>query len=316
MDISSVCIIGGCGFVGRSIAEQACARALRVRVVTRSEPRARHLLVLPTVETQVGDPNDEKALARALDGMDAVVNLVGILHPSGRASFASAHVELPRKIARACRAAGTRQFLHMSALGASTSAPSEYLRSKAAGEEAVRAAGARLPFTIFRPSVIFGEHDRFLNLFARLARIFPVIPLGGAAARFQPIWVEDVARAFVASLGESRALGSTFELCGPRAYTLEELVRFAAATVGRPRRIVALPGALASLQAWVFEHLPGQLLTRDNLRSMSVENVCAGPFPQLFGFEPSPMEAVVPDYLAGMSARESRYQQFRHYAGR
>ena len=316
MDISSVCIIGGSGYVGRSIAEQACARGSRVRVVTRSEPRARHLLVLPTVETQVGDPNDEKALARALDGMDAVVNLVGILHPSGRASFASAHVELPRKIARACRAAGTRQFLHMSALGASTSAPSEYLRSKAAGEEAVRAAGAELPFTIFRPSVIFGEHDRFLNLFARLARIFPVIPLGGAAARFQPIWVEDVARAFVASLGDSRALGSTFELCGPRAYTLEELVRFAATTAGHPRRIVALPAALAAVQAWVFEHLPGKLLTRDNLRSMSVDNVCAGPFPQVFGFEPAPMEAVVPDYLAGTSARESRYRQFRHYAGR
>ena len=315
MDISSVCIIGGSGFVGRSIAEQACTRGYRVRVVTRSEPRARSLLVLPTLETIVADPNDESSLERCFDNMDAVVNLVGILHPSARTSFASAHVELPRKIARAARAAGVRQFLHLSALGASASAPSEYLRSKAAGEAVVRESGGELPFTIFRPSVIFGENDRFLNLFARLARIFPVIPLGGAGAKFQPIWVEDVARALVSSLGDPRALGSAFELCGPRVYTLEELVRFVATTLGHPRRIVALPGALASLQAFVFEHLPGKLLTRDNLRSMSVDNVCAGPFPQVFGFEPSPLEAVVPEYLMGTSTR-ARYQRFRHYAGR
>ena len=315
MEISSVCIIGGSGFVGRSIAEQASTRGYRVRVVTRSAPRARRLLVLPTLETLVADPNDEKSLARCLDNMDAVVNLVGILHPGARASFDSAHVELPRKIARACRAAGVRQFLHMSALGASPTAPSEYLRSKAAGEAAVRESGGELPFTIFRPSVIFGESDRFLNLFARLARMFPVIPLGGAGAKFQPIWVGDVARAFVSSLGDPRALGSAFELCGPRVYTLEELVRFAASTIGHPRRIVALPGALASVQAFVFEHLPGKLLTRDNLRSMSVDNVCAGPFPQVFGFEPSPLEAVVPEYLGGTGSR-ARYQRFRHYAGR
>lgn len=315
MDISSVCIIGGSGFVGRSVAEQACTRGLRVRVVTRSEPRARDLLVLPTVETMVADPNEEKALARSFENMDAVVNLVGILHPSGRASFASVHVELPRRIARACRVAGVRQLLHMSALGASASAPSEYLRSKAAGEEAVRAAGAELPFTIFRPSVIFGEHDRFLNLFAAMARIFPVIPLGGAHARFQPIWVEDVARAIASSLGEPRALGSAYELCGPRAYTLEELVRFAAAAVGRSPRILALPAGLASLQAFVFEHLPGRLLTRDNLRSMSVDNVCAGPFPEVFGFAPATLEAVVPQYLADTGVR-ARYQRYRHYAGR
>ena len=315
MDISSVCIIGASGFVGRSIAEQACMRGLRVRVVTRSAPRARRLLVLPTVETMVADPNDESALARCFDNMDAVVNLVGILHPRGDASFASAHAELPRKIARACRVAGVRQLLHMSALGASASAPSVYLRSKAAGEEAVRAAGGELPFTIFRPSVIFGEDDRFVNLFAKLARIFPVIPLGGAHAKFQPIWVEDVARCFTLALGDPRALGSTFELCGPRVYTLEELVRYVAVTIGHPRRIIALPAGLASLQAFVFEHLPGRLLTRDNLRSMSADNVCAGPFPQLFGFEPSPLEAVAPGYLLGAGSR-ARYQRFRHYAGR
>jgi uncharacterized protein YbjT (DUF2867 family) len=314
-DIGSVCIIGGSGFVGGSIADLACARGYRVRVVTRSEPRARRLLVLPTLETMVADPNDEESLARALENMDAVINLAGILHPSRGASFEAVHVELPRKIARACRVAGVRQFLHMSALGASPTGPSEYLRSKAAGEAALRESGAGLAHTIFRPSVIFGEGDRFLNLFAKLLRVFPVVPLAAAHARFQPIWVEDVARCFVAALGEPRASGQAYELCGPRVYTLEELLRFVAATLGRKRKVIALPDSLARLQAFVFEHLPGKLMTRDNLRSMSVDNVCAGPFPELFGFAPSALESVAPEYLVGSGSR-ARYQRFRHYAGR
>ena len=315
MDLESVCIIGGTGFVGRAIAEQACARGYRVRVVTRNLQRARALRVLPTLEAMVADPNDEASLPRCLDGMDAVINLVGILHESRRASFQSVHVELPRKIAHACRAAGVRQLLHMSALGASATGPSTYLRTKGEGEKAVREAVGAPPATIFRPSVIFGEHDRFLNLFATLARLSPVIPLGAARARFQPIWVEDVARCFVGSLGTTRTFGQSYDLCGPRVYTLEELVRFVTDIRAYRRWIVRLPDALASLQAFVFEHLPGKLLTRDNLRSMSVANVCPGPFPDVFGFAPASMEAVVPQYLADAGTR-SRYQQFRHLAGR
>jgi NADH dehydrogenase len=315
MDIESVCIIGGSGFVGRSIADQACARGYRVRVVTRSSNRARNLLVLPTVETMVADPNDEQSLESCLDNMDAVIDLVGILHERGRSTFRAAHVELPRKIAAACRREGVRQLLHMSALGASPSGPSDYLRSKGEGEAALREAADALPVTIFRPSVIFGEGDRFLNLFASLAKRLPVVALGGAAARFQPVWVEDVARCFVGALGESRAFGATYELCGPRVYTLEELVRFAMETSGHRRAIVKLPGALAQLQALLLEHLPGKLMTRDNLRSMSVDNVCPGPFPALFGFAPATMEAVVPRYLADSSGR-ARYDQYRHHAGR
>jgi len=315
MDIESICIIGGTGFVGRSIAEQASSRGHRVRVVTRSTPRARPLLVLPTLEIMVANPHDEASLARAFEDMDAVVNLAGILHERRRTSFQSVHVELPRKIVRACRSAGVRRLLHMSALGASTTGPSNYLRSKGEGEAAVREAGDTLPFTIFRPSVIFGEHDRFLNLFASLIKLFPVIPLASATARFQPIWVEDVARCFVASLGRSRTFGAAYDLCGPRVYTLEELVRFVARTLHRRRRIVRLPGPLATLQAFVFEHLPGKLVTRDNLRSMSVDNVCAGPFPEVFGFQPATLEAVVVQYLTDEGVR-ARYQQYRHLAGR
>ncbi|HEX4779293.1 MAG TPA: complex I NDUFA9 subunit family protein [Usitatibacter sp.] len=315
MDIESVCIIGGTGFVGRSVADHIAARGMRVRVVTRSAPRARGLLVLPTLEVMVASPHDEKDLERAFDGMDAVVNLAGILHESGRATFEAVHAELPRKIVKACRAAGVLQLLHMSALGASADGPSKYQRSKAAGEQAVRAALDMAAFTIFRPSVIFGEHDRFLNLFASLVRVFPVVPLAGAKTRFQPVWVEDVARAFAGSLGNPAVAGRTYALCGPRAYTLEELVRFVATTVGRRPGIVALPPALATLQAMVFEHLPGKLVTRDNLASMKVDNVCADPWPAELGFKPSSLEAVAAEYLADAAMR-GRYQRFRHFAGR
>ncbi len=315
MDISSVCIVGGSGFIGRAVADHACQRGLRVRVLTRYAPKAWPITVLPTVEIMVADTRDEKSLEQAFADMDAVVNLVGILHPSHKGSFKDVHVELPRRVARACHAAGVQQLLHMSALGASRSGPSEYLRTKAEGEEAVREAAGILAATIFRPSVVFGEKDRFLNLFAKLVRLFPVIPLAGAKARFQPIWVEDVARAFLATLGNPRAFGQTYELAGPRAYTLEELVRFVAATLGKKRTIVALPAGLANLQAFVFEHLPGKLMTRDNLRSMSVDNVASGTFPGIFGFQPAALEAIAPEYLAGTITR-ARYPRYRHNAGR
>lgn len=315
MDISSFCMLGGTGFVGRALADQAVARGLRVRVLTRYEPASSPVKVLPTVEVMVGNPHDERVLAAAFEGMDAVANLVGILHPSRRQTFTDVHAELPRKVARACHASGVQHLLHMSALGASDHAPSEYLRTKAAGEAAMRLEAGVLRWTIFRPSVIFGERDRFLNLFAQLAGLFPVIPLAAPEARFQPVWVEDVARCFLAALGNAQAFGQAYELCGPRVYTLAELVRLVCATIGKRRRIVALPPALGRLQAAVFEHLPGKLLTRDNLRSMSVPNVCSGRFPAFCGLEPSPIEAIVPEYLAAGAAR-GRYPGYRHQAGR
>ncbi|HZZ91572.1 MAG TPA: complex I NDUFA9 subunit family protein [Usitatibacter sp.] len=315
MDISRICIFGGTGFVGRSIVEQAYARGLGVRVVTAYPPKAMPITVVPTVEILAGDVFDDSTLDRACEDMDAVVNLVGILHPSRGKGFDEVHVALPRRIARACHGAGVQHVVHMSALGADEKGPSEYQRSKARGEAALRQAAGILPWTVFRPSVIFGEGDRFLNLFAALAKSFPVIPLAGAQARFQPVWVEDVARCFVEAVGETRAFGQVFPLCGPKAYTLAELVDFVARTLGLQRRIWPLPPALARLQAAVLEHLPGKLMTRDNLASMSVDNTCDEPFPVLFGFKPTPLEAVAPLYLAGASTRE-RYQRYRHVAGR
>lgn len=307
-------MIGGSGFVGSAIADQLASAGKRVRVLTRSRPNAMPLSVLPTVEIAVADVHDPAALRRAFDGMDAVINLCGILHETRRQSFESCHAELPRKVAEAARACGVRHLLHMSALGASVDGPSDYQRSKGRGEAQMRQAAGILPVTVFRPSVIFGAGDRFLNLFASLARM-PVLPLAGAKVRFQPVWVEDVARCYVAALGDPRTFGQTYELAGPRVYTLAELVELAASTAGRNARIVALPGPLATLQAFTFEHLPGKLMTRDNLRSMSVDNVAAGDFPEIFGFSPSPPEAVVPSYLAPSGSR-ARYSRYRHFAGR
>jgi len=315
MNISNVCILGGTGFVGGAIADQLTNRGVRVRIVTRSEPRAAALRVLPTVEVMVADPHDPAQLRACFDNMEGVINLVGILHESRGQTFQKAHAELPRKVIDACQSSGVLHLLHMSALGAAEDGPSAYQRSKAAGEDAVRRSAGVTPFTIFRPSVMFGEGDRFLNMFASLVRWSPVIPLAGARTRFQPIWVEDVARCFSQALGDARCFGQAYDLCGPKAYALADLVRFVAATLGRKPRVLALPGPLASLQATVLEHLPGKLMTRDNLRSMSVDNVCAKPFPEIFGFHPSPLEAVVPEYLTGSAAR-GRYANYRHHAGR
>ena len=315
MRIQSVCLLGGTGFLGRSVADRLCTAGIRVRVITRRPTRSKALWVLPTVEVVVADPHDEVGLTAHFEGVDAVVNLAGILYETRAQTFERVHVELPRKTVGASRAAGVRHLLHVSALGASESGPSDYQRSKARGEAVVREAAASLGVTIFRPSVIFGEGDSFLNKFAQLASFFPVMPLACPGARIQPVWVEDVAHAIVDSIGNSRAFDKTCELCGPRAYTLKELVELAGEESGHRPVVIGLPSWAATLQAMVFEHLPGKLLTRDNLKSLSVDNVCSGPFPPELGFEPSPIEAVVPDYLAGRNAR-ARYNKFRYRAGR
>jgi len=283
-------------------------RGLRVAVPTRHRERAKHLLPLPTVDVIETDIMREGVLEALAQGRHAVINLVGILH----GDFDRVHAELPRRVAAACRAQGARRLVHMSAIGASSEAPSHYLRSKAAGEQAVLAA-KDLDVTVFRPSVIFGPEDRFLNMFSALARFFPVLPLASPQARFQPVYVGDVAAAMSHALGELDTFGRLYELCGPREYTLRELVELVCAATGRHRTIIGLPDRLAYLQAFVMEKMPGKLITRDNLRSMQVPNVCSGVFP--FGIQPGALEAIAPAYLAPSGPRE-RYPQFRWRARR
>jgi len=261
------------------------------------------------------DVNDDATLARQFEGMDAVVNLVGILHQSRRQTFEKVHVELPARVGRACRAAGVARLLQMSALGASAGGPSEYLKSRGRGEAAVREAAVDIPLTIFQPSIVIGAADDFLNMFAKLVQLFPVIPLAGAKTRFQPVWVEDVARAMVASLADPRTFGKTYELGGPKVYTLEQLVTLVIALKGRSRMILPLPHWAATLQAAVFEYLPGPIMTRDNLKSMSVDNVCSEPWPAEFAFKPSSIEGIVAEYLTDATQR-GRYKYYRNRAGR
>jgi NADH dehydrogenase len=276
-------------------------------VPSRDRERAKELITLPTVDVFTANVHDPEALDRAVRGCHAVVNLVGVLHDGrGRGSFREAHVELARKVVEACRRRGVRRLLQMSALNAAPDAPSAYLRSKGEAESIVRQSG--LEFTVLRPSVIFGREDRFLNLFAKLQRYFPVVFLGSPSARFQPVYVEDVARVFTESLTRLESFGKSYDLAGPRVYTLRELVEYVGSITGHPRRIIPLGRKLSYWQAWAMELSPVKILTRDNYHSMRVDSVSPNPLP--FGLTPTPLEAAAPAWLAHRTPRD-RYNLFR-----
>jgi uncharacterized protein YbjT (DUF2867 family) len=315
--MKNVLVLGGTGFVGRHVCEKLQRDGWSTTVPTRRALNASAVQHLPRLTVLEADVHDEAALARLLPGHDAVVNLVAILHGT-EAAFERTHVELPTKLARACAAAGVRRVVHVSALGVSLDGPSRYQRSKARGEDVLRGAG--LDLTILRPSVIFGAGDRFLNLFAQLQAVFPLVPLAGASARFQPVWVEDVASAVVACLDDSglpmSSVGQTFDCAGPGVYTLADLVRLAGRLGSRERPILPLPMALGRLQARLMELAPGEpLMSRDNLAAMSVDNVATGQWPGLasLGIEASALEAVAPGYLGHRGGR-SGLQTFRRPA--
>ena len=316
MRYQTIALIGGTGFIGRQIAAELGRRRYRIRVLTRRRERNRHLLVIPTLEQVEADVHSSSALSAALAGCDAVVNLVGILKGRDHAgeSFQDAHARLPSVVAEAARFNRIERLLHMSALAAAPDAPSEYLRSKAAGEEAAFASG--LAVTSFRPSVVFGPEDSFVNLFASLLRMSPLVfPLACPDARFAPVYVGDVARAFADCLENDASIGERYELCGPRSYTLRELVEYIARVQGLKRIVVPLPDLLARLQARVAELVPGLPLSMDSYRSMQVPSVCTDDGLGRLGIRPSSLESVVPGYLGGRSAR-GRYVKLRSSAGR
>lgn len=313
-----IAIIGGTGFIGGNLACELARTRRRIRVITRRRERDRRLLVLPTLELVEADVHSSASLSAALAGCDAVVNMSGVLHTRARPgeSFTDVHAALPRKIAEAARFNRIQRVLHMSAVGASADAPSEYLRSKAAGEDALHAEAGGLRITSFRPSVVFGPQDSFLNLFARLLALSPgIFPLACAHARFAPVYVGDVVAAFIRALDDDTSAGQRYELCGPRIYTLEQLVAYTAQVLGLKRRIIALPDALSRLQARVLGILPGAPFTMDNYRSMQVDSVCSHDGFARLGLAPRSLESIVPGYLAG-SRKVRLYDELRTSAGR
>ncbi|MEX2644041.1 MAG: complex I NDUFA9 subunit family protein [Acetobacterales bacterium] len=315
-----VTVFGGSGFIGRYVVQRLARTGATVRVATRSPQRAHFLRPMGNVGQIVPTATrieDADSVARAVQGADSVVNLVGILHESGRRTFEAVHVRGPESVAAAATSAGVQRLVHVSALGADANSPSAYARSKALGEDALLQNFPNA--TVLRPSVVFGPEDSFLNLFAGMARYLPALPVFGCPAprlnpggrpfidfyghggtRFQPVYVGDVADAAMAGLTQREAPGKVFELGGPRTYSFKELMEFVLAQTQRRRLLVPVPFWLAHVQAAFLELLPSPLLTRDQVRQLRFDNVVTGQRPQLpeLGIAPTPLEAVAPEYLA------------------
>jgi len=317
LPLRRVAVLGGSGFVGRALCERlsASSASLRIVVPTRRLQHARPLWPLPALDVLQADVHDERELTQVLAGCDAVVNLVAILHGSAD-EFERVHVALPRRLAQACAAAGVRRVVHLSALGVASAAPSHYLATKAAGEAVLQQAP--LALTLLRPAVMFGAEDHFMNLFARLQAVLPLMPLACAGAGFQPVWVDDVAAAIVACLLRPESAGEVYECAGPRVYTLSRLVHLAGQWSGHDRPQLRLPLWAGQLQALALELLPGPpLMSRDNLKSMQVPNIPSGQRPGLdaLGIRPTALEAVAPLYLGAQDGR-ARLEPLRAAARR
>ncbi|QLG89605.1 complex I NDUFA9 subunit family protein [Chitinibacter bivalviorum] len=309
----SVLLIGGSGFIGRQIAAKLAQLGYRITIPTRNREAVKtDLLVLPGCEIVNANIHQPDVLDRLCKSQDVVINLVGILQGS-LADFERSHILLTEKIIAACKTHQVRRYLHMSALGADVNGPSMYQRTKGQAEEKVRASG--LDWTIFRPSVVFGAQDSFLNLFASLLKIAPLVPIGGAQTRFQPVWVGDVAQAFAVAVDRTELIGQTLSLVGPHVYTLAELVKYTGQVSGHERCVIGLPNWAARLQATAMSILPKPPVSHDNLDSLKVDNIDPTGFAAILGWQATALEAIVPTYLANQH-QASQLDACRSKAGR
>lgn len=312
--MNRVCILGGAGFVGQHLVATLSQRGICCRVLTRHPQRHAGLRVNPGIELVKAPSLDAPFLASQFRDCDAVVNLIGILNESKRSSFRQIHVELVDTIVDACIKAGVPRLLHMSALHADAArGVSEYLRSKGEGENRAHThGGSALKVTSFRPSVIFGLGDSFFNRFASLLRLSPLVfPLACPQSRFAPVWVQDVSEAFTRCLLDDGLAGGHYDLCGPKIYTLRELVAYTAETSGLQRLILPLGDGLSRFQARLLGVLPGRPFTLDNYHSLQIDSICdQNAFADL-GITPQTVESVVPRYLAqgGYRDRLDRYRR-------
>jgi NADH dehydrogenase len=314
MPPKTLCVLGGTGFVGHHLLMDLANKGYRIKVITRRRERHKALALLPGVTLIEMHPANQQMLIKHLKGCDACINLVGILNGT-QELFQQVHVKLPQDIIAACRAVGVGRVLHMSALNANSQGASLYLRSKGEGEKVVSQA-ENIAATRFCPSVIFGPGDHFLNRFRDLLRITPCLPLACPQARFAPVYVDDVVRAFEIALTDDSTIGKRFELCGPESYSLHDLVIYTAELMGRSKTaVLPLSDRLSRLQAKIFQHLPGQLLTMDNYFSMQVNSVCQHDGLSALGISRHSLEAMAPYFLQGQYARD-RYPALRRAARR
>ncbi len=295
-----ICVLGGTGFVGRHLLCSLAREGHFLRVLTRHREDHHDLLVLPNLELVEANIHYVSDLTAHFKACDAVINLVGILNEGQEEenSFRTVHAELPKKIVEACQFNGIRRLLHMSALHADTQGASSYLRTKGAGEmAAMNAAGKNIRVTSFRPSVIFGPDDSFFNRFAQLLRLSPILPLACPEARFAPVYVGDVIKAFLQSLTDLRTIGKHYELCGPGQFSLQELVEYTARMMGVRRLVIGLGDGASRLQARLMEYAPGKPFTRDNYLSMQKDSVCRHDGFRELGIAVTSINSVVPTFL-------------------
>lgn len=299
-----VTVFGGSGFIGRYAVQQLARAGGRIRVAVRRPDLANFLQPLGSVGQIVpvqANIRDEASIRRAAEGADAIVNLVGILQPSGRQSFRAVHVAGPAAIARVANEFGAKALVHISAIGADRNSRSSYARSKGQGEEEVLRAFPRA--VILRPSIVFGPEDQFFNRFAAIARILPIMPLIGGKTRFQPVFAGDVGRAVLASLSGRATPGAIYELGGPGIYTFREIYDLICEWTHRERRYLPIPFWLAKLQAFFVQYLPGAPITLDQVRLLQRDNVVSAEAIREMrtleglGITPQSIEAIVPDYL-------------------
>ncbi len=303
-EAKNIAVFGGTGFVGGYLCNRLAQHGHQITLLTRDAQRARSSRLLPHTTVVELDVYRQASLIRILRGHDVVINLVGILNERGFGGkgFARAHIQLPDTIMAAMRTAGVRRYIHMSALRAGAG-NSHYLRSRGIAEQHVHDSG--LDWTIMQPSVIFGYGDSFLTRFANLLRWLPVLPLACADSRFQPVWVVDVAQAFVAAVQRPETIGQTYELGGPEIFTLRQIVELVRDLLGLKRVIIGLPKPLSWLQGQVLDLVPGKPFSSDNYRSLQVDSVISGEngLTQL-GLEAHALTAIAPHVVIGSSRRQ------------
>lgn len=318
---TTVCVLGGSGFVGRHLTGSLIREGYTVRIPTRNRQRARKLLVLPGVDLVQTDIHDERNLRRLLNGSDVAINLVGMLNEKGHngKGFKAVHTELSQKLIAACQENDIDRLLHVSTLKANAErGASYYLRTKGQAEKMLKnLAGEELRYTIFQPSVIFGPEDAFTTRLATYLRRLPALPIPRPNTRFAPVFVDDVAAAVMRTLKDSRTHGKTYQLCGPKIYSLSEIATYIRDLLGLKRAVIGLPDFISPLYASINDYLiPGKPFSLDNLRSMTVGSVCTKNGLNSLGIKATPMEIIVPQYLNPTDHSRQQLSRLRRSAGR